>query len=223
MRKSCFGFPNLEVNIMKKNKTLVITTGLCLLPMLFALTVYNKLPDKLPIHWSSDGTPNDYALKPFVVFGMPLILAGLNLIIHISMDNDPKRLNASPFLRVLSKWLVPVVALVCEPISFLWALEYKLPVEKITPLIVGVFIILFGNYLPKSKQSYTLGIKLPWTLNSTENWNRTHHMAGYLWILGGIAIILNCFLPLGFLLPVIVVIMIAVPFLYSFYLYKKDI
>ena len=191
--------------------------------MLFALTVYSKLPPELPVHWSNDGIPNDYASKPFAVFGLPMILAGLNVIIHVMMDNDPKRRNASPILRNLSKWLVPVIALIFVPITMLWGLDNQVPVNKIAPLLVGIIIILFGNYLPKSKQSYTLGIKLPWTLDNTENWNRTHHMAGYLWILCGIVMILNCFLPLGFTLPIIVVAMILMPILYSFYLYKKGI
>lgn len=208
---------------MKKNKALVFSTALCVLPMLFALTVYNRLPDKLPVHWGSDGIPNDYAVKPFVVFGLPLILAGLNIIIHICMDNDPRRRNASPILRGLSKWLVPVMALIFLPITLLWGLDNKLPVDKIAPLLVGIVIILFGNYLPKSKQSYTIGIKIPWTLNSTENWNRTHHMAGYVWILCGIVMILNCFLPLGYLLWVLVGVMIFAPVGYSLYLYKRGV
>ena len=40
--------------------------------------------------------------------------------------------------------------------------------------------------MSKNHQNYTVGIKLPWTLNSEENWNRTHRMAGKLWILAGL-------------------------------------
>lgn len=36
--------------------------------------------------------------------------------------------------------------------------------------------------MPKLKQNYTIGIKVPWTLNSEENWNMTHRMAGKVYV-----------------------------------------
>ena len=36
-------------------------------------------------------------------------------------------------------------------------------------LFCGLLFIVVGNYLPKCRQSYTIGIKLPWTLASEEN------------------------------------------------------
>ena len=34
-------------------------------------------------------------------------------------------------------------------------------VEFWVPIFMGVLFIVIGNYLPKTKQSYTMGIKLP--------------------------------------------------------------
>ena len=52
--------------------------------------------------------------------------------------------------------------------------------------IIGVMFIGLGNYMPKLKQNYTIGIKVPWTLNSEENWNMTHRMAGKVYVVGGV-------------------------------------
>lgn len=207
---------------MKKNKTLITTTLLCLLPLILSAAVYEKLPAEVPIHWDSNGTPNGYAGKFIAAFGLPFFMALLNIIAHTVMDHDPKRQNASPALRLLGKWCVPVLALIFIPVSLLWNLNQELPISVIAPLLVGVLFILAGNYLPKTKQSYTIGIKLPWTLDDTDNWNKTHHLAGYLWILGGIAMIADCFFPLGYLLPVIIGLMILLPAVYSFFLYKRS-
>ena len=97
--------------------------------------------------------------------------------------------------------------------------------DKIVLLLVGLLLVIIGNYMPKTRQSYTVGIKLPWTLNSEENWKRTHHMAGYIWIFGGILLMLGCVIPMGLkiLLPAILVILVAVPCLYSFWLYRNGI
>ena len=85
--------------------------------------------------------------------------------------------------------------------------------------------ILIGNYLPKTKQSYTMGIKLPWTLHSEENWNRTHRMAGFLWVIGGTLMVLISLLHLWqvWMMLVIITVMVLVPTVYSYLLYKKGI
>lgn len=70
--------------------------------------------------------------------------------------------------------------------------------------------------------NYTVGIKLPSTLHSEENWNRTHCMAGVLWIAGGL-IIAAASLLRGTWLPVTVLTtLVLVPFVYSYLLYKKE-
>lgn len=208
---------------MKKNKLLIITTLLCLLPIIMSLIVYDRLPDQIPIHWGNDGEPNDYASKFIAAFGLPVFMAVINIISHISLDYDPKKRNASSVLIRFGKWCIPILSVILVPVTLLWSMDYKISIDKLVPMIVGLLFIAVGNYLPKSKQSYTVGIKLPWTLNSTENWNKTHHMAGYLWILSGLVMILGCFVTLGIIIPVLVGIMILLPAVYSFYLYTKGI
>ena len=103
-------------------------------------------------------------------------------------------------------------------------LGHGLRVERIMPCFMGLLFVIIGNYLPKTKQSYTMGIRIPWTLNSEENWNRTHRLAGFLWVLGGLWFIVMSFigwsLP-AFLAPLLV--MVLVPVVYSYVLYKKGI
>lgn len=52
--------------------------------------------------------------------------------------------------------------------------------------VVGLLFIGVGNYLPRVKQNYTLGIKTPWALANPENWRRTQRFGG------------ACFMVLGF-------------------------
>ena len=68
-----------------------------------------------------------------------------------------------------------------------------------------------------------MGIKLPWTYSDEENWNRTHRMAGKLWVVGGIIILLNVFLGISGLEILILILMVVIPTVYSFlYSRKKD-
>ena len=77
--------------------------------------------------------------------------------------------------------------------------------------------------MPKVKQSYTIGIKLPWTLNSEENWNRTHRFAGGIWMLAGVLVLVGGFAEQFWLVFVALVLAVAIPTVYSYLLYKKGI
>lgn len=121
---------------------------------------------------------------------------------------------------LLSKWIIPVLTLILMPVTLFASMGAEIPVQVIVPIFLGVLLIAIGNYLPKSKQSYTVGIRLPWTLNSEENWNRTHHLAGYLWILGGVLLLLCAFLPV---LVFLLILVAGIPFAYSYSLYRKGV
>ncbi|MBQ6928610.1 MAG: SdpI family protein [Oscillospiraceae bacterium] len=209
---------------MKNKRTLILTTLLCLLPMLVGLAVYGRLPERMATHWGLHGEVNGWSSRAFAVFGLPLIVAALNVAVYFGMNADPKRGNMSPALRLVCQWICPVVSVLAGGLTIAWGLGYELRIERIMPIFVGLVFVIIGNYLPKTKQSYTLGIRLPWTLNSEENWNRTHRLAGFLWVLGGLYFIVMSFVgwtPAGFLVPVL--LMVLIPAVYSYMLYKKGI
>lgn len=210
---------------MKKDRLLWITTIVCFLPIILSLALYDKLPEEIAIHFNGAGVADNYAPKAVAVFGLPFLMAAINIFTHLTINNDPKKMNAASALMYMAKWSVPVMSVILMPVTLFIALGYEIPIEIIGPAIVGVVIVAFGNYLPKCKQNYTVGIKVPWTLNSEENWNKTHHMAGYLWILGGLAMIIgSCLRIRAFQFDLIILLFITIiPFFYSYLLYKKGI
>ncbi|MDD4045762.1 MAG: SdpI family protein [Tissierellia bacterium] len=208
---------------LKVDKLLIISTVVCLLPIILSLIMYDKMPDRMPIHWDIKGNPDNYGTKAFATIGLPLIMAGLNLITHFALNSDPKRANSSVVLKAIGKLTIPFLTVTLVPITIFAGLGYDLPIEKIVPAFVGILFIIIGNYLPKSKQNYTVGIKLPWTLNNETNWNKTHRLAGYLWIVGGVMMFVNSFLQI-FWMPVFIIIMsclVFIPVIYSYILYRN--
>lgn len=210
---------------MKKkiNKTLVITTVVCLLPILLSLALYNRLPEKVPIHFDVHGQPDNYAPKAIAAFLLPVGMAVFNFVLQFFLGNDPKQENAGRIMRQITKWIIPVMCIILMPVTLFSGLGVRVPVHLIVPGMIGLLLIIIGNYLPKCKQNYTIGIKLPWTLNSQENWNRTHHIAGYLWIAGGIILIISGLFSLLILPLITMILMVIIPSVYSYLLYKKGI
>jgi len=209
----------------KMDKMMMISTAVCLLPILLSLILYDRLPDQVVIHWNAAGEPDDYASKAFAAFGLPFIMAAINMFTHFMLNNDPKRANSPVALKLMGKWIVPVVSVIMIPLSLFTSMGADAPIARAVPAAVGIMVIACGIYLPKCRQNYTVGIKLPWTLDSEENWNRTHRMAGYLWIAGGVCIIVVSLLGVwtGQAIPVIIGILVLVPVFYSYMIYRNGI
>lgn len=208
---------------IKKFKTPILTTLVCLLPIVYGMLIWNKLPMEVPTHWNAAGEIDGYSSKGFAVFGLPGIMAAANLVCQIAMGADPKQKNYGEKLKILVVWIVPVISLIINPTCLFAAQGIEVDMEIIVPLMCGIIFLLMGNYLPKCKQNYTVGIKVPWTLNSEENWNRTHRLAGFIWTIGSIIIILTTLLGYPLILLPIVLVMAFVPMIYSYVLYKKGI
>ena len=207
---------------MKNKKTLVITSLICLLPIIVGALVYKRLPETIATHFDLNGNPDGWSSRAFAVFGLPAILLAVNLLLPFMLRADPKHENMSGALVNITIWSIPVLSLVCSGLTLGRALGYDVRIERVLPVFMGVLFILIGNYLPKTKQSYTMGIKLPWTLAREENWNRTHRLAGFLWVLGGVFFIVMSFI--GWSVPAFViplVVMVLVPMVYSYLLYRK--
>ena len=89
------------------------------------------------------------------------------------------------------------------------------------PLLVGAMFVVIGNWLPKCAQTYTMGIKLPWTLDSEANWNATHRFGGKVWVLGGFVTMLSAFYSNFWSLLIIIVLMVIAPTVYSYLYYRN--
>ncbi len=61
------------------------------------------------------------------------------------------------------------------------------------PIGVGALLIVLGNYMPKIKPNYFIGIRTPWTLESEAVWNKTHRLGGKVFIAMGMLSMLTAF------------------------------
>ena len=208
--------------MIKKNlKVLMITSIIILLPILAGIALWNQLPDPMPSHWNAAGEVDGWSSKPFTVFGLPLILLAAQWLCLLASGADPKKKNHSDKMIHLVLWIIPVLSVVMHTFVYLIALGYGVRMEVVMPILIGLIFTIIGNYMPKCKQNYTIGIKIPWTLNNEENWNKTHRFAGFLWVVCGIAIMLTGFFGGFWVFLPITLLMVIAPFVYSYMLHRK--
>lgn len=217
----------MNKRLEKKEKVIMwITSIICVMPIILSVVIYQDLPDQIAVHWNNAGTADGYLPRSIVAIGLPILFLAVNLYSKIRLFGDPKRAAHSEALKLISIWLIPLLALVIVPVTLFISMGLNIPIALISLVTAGGLMIICGNYIPKCRRNYTMGLKLPWTLHSDDNWNKTHRLAGILWILGGIIIIISAFLlanNLIFGVPVtiaVILILAVAPVLYSFFLYK---
>lgn len=197
--------------------------GMTLVPFLITLVFYSRLPEQVPTHWNSAGEVNGYSSKLMAGFGIPLFMVFMAVAVNISIWADPKRANIarSKELREITRWFIVVLAILMQAVIMLSGVGVKLNVRLVASVPIGILCMVMGNYFPKCRQNYSMGIKLPWTLTDEENWTRTHRLAGYVWTVGGAAMVVCGIAGWSCLFFGIMIVMAMIPAVYSFLIYRR--
>mgnify|MGYP000079210153 FL=1 len=65
------------------------------------------------------------------------------------------------------------------------------------PVFAGALFAILGYAMPNIRQNYTIGVRLPWTIESEAAWDASHRFIGGIWILVGVATALLGYLGLS--------------------------
>lgn len=212
----------MKIKINKK--LLLFTSILILLSSLVGCVFWYQLPEKMPTHFNLLGQADGYNHKVFVIFGLPALMLLMHWLLLFLMIKDPKSSNISSKIQVLIYWIIPFVSCLSMISIYGESLGYSMMSGILAQIFMGVLMIVIGNYLPKTRRNYIIGIRLPWTLENNENWSKTHRLAGKIWVLGGLLLFLNAFVQLYvywvFFLTLLLVVLI--PGVYSYQLSKSE-
>ncbi|KIA89852.1 SdpI family protein [Kaistella jeonii] len=209
---------------LKKELPLI---AIVLLPFVYIALIWNKLPEKIPVHWNFEGEIDRYGEKIEILL-IPILLPLLIYVIFLVIPKiDPKKKlnkmgNKLHTLKFLLTTLMSGLAL-----FIIYSSQTKTSASpNIIFLFVGVLYVVLGNYFKTIKANYFIGIRTPWTLESESIWKETHLLGGKLWLIGGLMVIISALLldeklNSGVFLIITGIITIG-PAAYSFLLFKRE-
>jgi len=199
---------------------------LLLLPFIAIPFLWDILPDQIPTHWNFQGEVDGYSSKKFGLLFTPVIAVSIYLVLLYLPKIDPKKRIKTdrkpiPALRTL----INVFLLFTHG----WMISNGMNIETHSPnwfyLGIAAFFLMIGNYLRTIKPNYFIGIRIPWALEDSENWKKTHRLGSYVWVTGGLLLII--LFPFFteqsyvYIFSGITLLLALIPTIYSFYLYKK--
>lgn len=200
--------------MIKNNKwKFIISSLLILLPMLYILPIKKLSSVQLA------------GFAGAFIF-MPAFLFVLHVVLLLVESKQQQKMEQSEKINNILFWILPAMSVYVCSIMFALALGLEFSVSLFVCPLFGVMFIVFGNYMPKSRQNHTFGMRVSWTLESEENWNATHRFSGKLWVVLGVIMLLCALLPMTVAIGAFVVVTlvaVVVPLVYSYRFHKKEI
>lgn len=213
---------------MNNKRQTILFWFLAALPAVITLCCLPTLPEVIPLHWNAEGVLNATGSK-WEAFFIPGVTLALALMLELLPRLDPKREAYNKFTgayQAVKLLFVLFMLGLCLCILYLAYVPGGLPMGRITTAGVGLLLCVLGNYMPKFKCNYFVGIKTPWALASETVWRKTHRLGGILWFWGGLLMAALAFLlpekALALILPFILVPVALIPMLASYFYYRKE-
>lgn len=195
------------------------------LPSVFALGLWKRLPDQMPVHFNGRLVVDGWCPKPLAIFSLPIILTLAQLLIAYFIRHDPKNADIPEWINYAVMGILPVVSILVNFLMITSALEINISSIGLVLIdcVKGILLIVLGIILGVVGPNQVIGIRLPWTLNSSRNWRLTHRFGSKMYIVGGILLIVCGLLGVAGLTLFILLTVIILPCVYSYMLYKKGI
>lgn len=182
----------------------------------------------MPVHWNLEGQIDRYDPKEIALLVMPGVGAFITLLLAFLPRLEPRRENLAMSSKLYNvAWIgAMLIMLGAHAAIIAGAMGVTIPMEKFAGPVLGTFFALIGNYLGKTRSNYFAGVRTPWTLSSNYAWEKTHRLAGRLFVLIGIATVVLSFTA-GFPWDVATLVgglllSIVLTFVMSYVYYRRD-
>jgi uncharacterized membrane protein len=212
----------MKLNLQKELPLIAIV----LAPFIYLAFIWKNLPDSVPIHWDIEGDIDRYGDKSELIL-IPILLPLLIYVIFTIVPLiDPKgKIQQMGNKYFMLKTAMTVFMSILAMIIIYAVKNESLYNPNYIILLIGVLLMILGNYFKTLRANYFIGIRTPWTLENQTVWKETHKLAGKIWFIGGLVIIVSSLLldkEANFRLFIGTIIVISlIPVIYSFFKFRS--
>ena len=201
-----------------------------LAPAIYLAIIWNKIPEKVAIHFNIKGNPDRYGSKTGLLIGIAILIVvacAIFILMPLVYKIDRKKRaveNKTRLLRMAFAISIFISFVACLLIySSINSTHFNI---RIIFGSIGLIWCIMGNYMHNIKPNHFAGFRISWTLKNEENWRKTHLIGSKIWFAGGLLVTIVCFFASTTVVVITFIIVsfiiIFIPFIYSYSLYKKQ-
>lgn len=224
-----------------KNKILWIFS---IIPLFVTVFFIRFMPDKIPAHYDIEGNINRWGSK-YESFIFPIIIIFMAVFWSMFLNFFRKKQKSSTDEKTIAeaKLKEKVIYYVAVGVSIMFSIMHDsimysafvetknimqvmaIDLNIITNVTTGIFLIIIGNIIPKSKLNSVSGIRTTWSMKNDITWAKSNRFGGICFIMAGFIISIEALLIGGILSTVIMlgilILSAVISIVYSYYAYKK--
>lgn len=185
------------------------------------------MPPIVPSHWDAAGHVSGYSPRLLHAILLPGISIGLFLLLRVLTAVGPRLGQQSQRANknVINLLLVGILLfmLIVQLATTANVLGFPIDITMVISVALSLLLIFLGNNMGKLRRNFWGGIRTPWTITNATVWERTHRLAGLLFVGGGLLGIVVSFIPGVRLYGIIVIVLAAsfIPVIYSYVVYQR--
>lgn len=173
---------------------------LMFLPLVITLISLLFLPDTIPAHFGMTkvdryGSKYETLILPLITipFGYFLLLMGKQASkAETNKNNNNEQISIITGLCSLA--VFNILCLYFLYIDFHQITDLRqIPVDLFSLIftVLGIVLIIIGNYMPKLKQNSLIGLRTSWSMKNEATWKKSQKFGGISFILLGILMIIG--------------------------------
>ncbi len=183
---------------MKAKK--IIFLILMFLPLLMVVVSLQFLPNQIPAHFGADGQVDRWGSKyETFIFPISTIVMGLIMLVVAKISSKQEGSGENNEKICIISGIVSLFIFNAMTVYFLYIdftsteklFNAPIDINSILFAIIGISMIILGNFMPKLKKNSLIGLRTTKTLKSEVVWKKSQRFGGIALIIGGIGVILT--------------------------------
>ncbi len=177
------------------------------LPLIVTLIALLFLPDKIPAHYGADNQVTRWGSKyETLIFPAVTILMGLFMLgIAKYSAKQEKDGNNNEKVMIITG-IMTLLLFNAMTFYFLYTdfnqvenlNTVSIDIFQVTFLMLGIFMVIVGNIMPKVRMNSLIGLRTPWSRKNEMTWKKSQRFGGITFMIAGVIIIVACLLTKGF-------------------------
>ncbi len=171
------------------------------------------MEDKIPLHYNAVGNIDRWGSK-YESFVFPAIIIIVTLFWGLFLryfkkkqitETDEKAVNEARMnekvIYLIALGMALMFGIKHYFIMFSSYLETKnqmstmaIDINMVTNIMIALFMIIIGNFLPKARLNSVVGIRTVWSMKNDKTWAKTNRLSGIILIISGLLIIIETIL-----------------------------